>query len=85
MRETGYFLPHVPISYLSIVFVAFLTWLVLHFVVGLESDFFLLGLIVVVAAAFSVWSNRYMKMVWLLIDLWLHPPTREDYESRGRE
>jgi len=85
MRETGYFLPHVPISYLSIVFVAFLTWLVLHFVIKIQSDSWMLGTILVTAGAFAYWSNRYMKMIWILIDLWLHPATSEDFESRGRD
>src|SRR3970282_1457095 len=35
MRETGYFLPHAPISYLGIVFVAFLVWVVTRFVLRL--------------------------------------------------
>ena len=84
MRETGYFLPHAPISYLAIVFVAFLVWLVLHFIFRLESDYVVLGTMIGVAGAFAFWSNRYTKMVWLLFDLWLHPPTREDFEDRGR-
>ena len=39
---------------------------------------------IAVAALFAVWSNRYTKMLWLLFDLWMHPPTREDFEERGR-
>jgi hypothetical protein len=84
MRETGYFLPHAPISYLSIVFVAFLVWAILYFVFRMESDFVVLATMIGVAAAFALWSNRYTKMVWIVIDLWLHPPTREDFQDRGR-
>jgi uncharacterized protein (DUF983 family) len=84
MRETGYFLPHAPISYLGIVFVAFLVWVVTRFVLRLESDVLVLASMITVAALFAVWSNRYTKMLWLLFDLWMHPPTREDFEERGR-
>ena len=84
MRETGYFLPHAPINYLGIVLAALITWLVLHFILGVESDWIVLTSIVVVPALFAVWSNRYAKMIWLMFDLWLHPPTSEDFQSRGR-
>jgi len=84
MRETGYFLPHAPINYLGIVLAALVTWLVLHFILAVESDWIVLTSIVVVPALFAVWSNRYAKMIWLIIDLWLHPPTSEDFEPRGR-
>ena len=84
MRESGYFLPHAPISYLAIVFVAFLVWLVVRFVFHVESDWVVLASIIIVPALFAVWSNRYMKMAWLMFDLWLHPPTQEDFEGRGR-
>src|SRR5262245_63903662 len=77
MRETGYFLPHAPISYLGIVFVAFLVWAILHFVFGMESDFVVLAAMIGVAGAVASWSNRYTKMMWILIDLWLHSPTQE--------
>ena len=85
MRETGYFLPHAPISYLGIVMVAVLVWAVLRFIMGVESDFIVLTSIIVVPALFAFWSNRYAKMLWLMFDLWLHPPTQEDFESRGRD
>ena len=85
MRETGYFLPHAPISYLAIVFVAFLVWVVVRLVLGVKSDFIVLASILVVPAIFAFWSNRYSKMLWLVIDLWLHPPTQEDFEPRGRD
>ena len=84
MRETGYFLPHAPISYLGIVVVAVLVWLVLHFIMEVESDFIVLTSIIVVPALFAFWSNRYAKMLWLMFDLWLYPPTQEDFEHRGR-
>ena len=84
MRETGYFLPHAPISYVAIVFVAFLAWVVVRLVMGVESDFIVLSSILVIPALFAFWSNRYSKMLWLAIDLWLHPPTQEDFEPRGR-
>ena len=85
MRETGYFLPHAPISYLAIVFVAFIVWLVVRIGLGVQSDAVVLTSIIVVPALFALWSNRYAKMLWLMIDLWLHPPTQEDFEPRGRD
>jgi uncharacterized protein (DUF983 family) len=85
MRETGYFLPHAPISYLAIVFFAFIVWVVVRMVLGVQSDFIVLSSILVLPAIFAVWSNRYAKMLWLAIDLWLHPPTQEDFEARGRD
>ena len=84
MRETGYFLPHAPINYLGIVLAAVVTWLVARFIFGVESRWIMLTSILVVPALFAVWSNRYAKMIWLMFDLWLHPPTSEDFERRGR-
>lgn len=85
MRETGYFLPHAPISYLAIVFVALLVWVIVRLVIGVESDVIVLTSIILIPALFAFWSNRYTKMAWLMFDLWLHPPTQEDFESRGRD
>ena len=84
MRETGYFLPHAPISYLAIVFVALLVWLIVRLGLRVQSDVAVLASIIVIPAMFAVWSNRYTKMAWLMFDLWIHPPTQEDFESRGR-
>ena len=84
MRETGYFLPHAPISYAAIIFVALVVWVVVRLLMGVESDAIVLTSIIVFPAIFAVWSNRYAKMLWLMFDLWLHPPTQEDFEPRGR-
>ena len=85
MRETGYFLPHAPISYLVIVVVALLVWVVVRLVLGVESNVVVLTSIILIPGLFAFWSNRYTKMAWLMFDLWLHPPTQEDFESRGRD
>ena len=84
MRETGYFLPHAPISYLLIVLAAVFAFVLLRLVLHIESDPIVLSSMVVFAVAFGVWSNRYTKMIWLTIDLTLHPPTKGDFQSRGR-
>jgi uncharacterized protein (DUF983 family) len=84
MRETGYFLPHSAISYLLVVFAAGVVWLVLHYGLRIESDALTLTSIIVLPVLFGVWSNRHAKMLWMAFDLWIHPPTREDFESRGR-
>jgi len=39
---------------------------------------------VAVALLFGVWFTRYSKAIWLAIDLTLHPPAAEDFDSRGR-
>jgi uncharacterized protein (DUF983 family) len=85
MRETGYFLPHAPISYLVIVSAAAFAWAVLRYILHIESDAIVLSSMVVFAVAFGFWSNRYTKMMWMAIDLTLHPPTKEDFQGRGRE
>ena len=84
MRETGYFLPHAPISYLVIVATAALMWVLLRFIYYVESDAVVLSAMLTIAVGFGLWSNRYAKMIWLAIDLTIHPPTKEDFESRGR-
>ena len=84
MRETGYFLPHAPISYLAFVAAAVFAWAVLSYGLRVESGAVMLTTMIALGLAFSVWSNRYAKMIWLAIDLTLHPPTREDFEPRGR-
>jgi hypothetical protein len=85
MRETGYFLPHAPISYLLIVAAAVIPWVVLRLIFHVESDAIVLPSMVIFAMGFGVWSNRYTKMAWMLIDLTLHPPTKEDFQERGRD
>ena len=84
MRETGYFLPHAPLSYLLMIVAAAFVWALLRLVYNVGSDAIVLSSMVIVAVLFGVWSNRHTKMLWMEIDLWLHPPTREDFESRGR-
>jgi uncharacterized protein (DUF983 family) len=85
MRETGYFLPHAPISYLLIVLAAVFAFVFLRVVFHVESDTIMLPAMLIFAVAFGVWSNRYTKMIWMVIDLSLHPPTKEDFQGRGRE
>jgi uncharacterized protein (DUF983 family) len=84
MRETGYFLPHAPIGYLPTVAVAFSVWPIMYFLLGVRSDVVTIVTMVVVGILFGLWFNRYAKMIWLAIDLTLHPPAREDFERRGR-
>ena len=84
MRETGYFLPHVVIGYVPTVFVALAVWPILRYVFKVESDAVILGTMVSTAIVFGIWFLRYAKMLWLLLDLKIHPPAREDFESRGR-
>jgi hypothetical protein len=84
MRETGYWLPHAPISYLVIVAAAVVVWFVERYILHIESDTVVLVSITVLPVLFGVWTNRYTKMVWLALDLWLHPVSRDDFEARGR-
>jgi hypothetical protein len=84
MRESGYFLPHVPIGYAFTVLAALGSWPLLYYVIGVRSAALTLGIMVTVAVLFGVWFVRYSKALWLAIDLTLHPPASEDFESRGR-
>jgi hypothetical protein len=84
MRETGYFLPHVPIGYAFTVLAALAAWAVLYYIGGVRSAALTLSIMVAVAVCFGVWFIRYSKALWLAIDLTLHPPHAEDFESRGR-
>src|ERR1700730_6710446 len=84
MRESGYFLPHVAIGYLATVGAALAVWPILRFVFHVQSDAVILGSMVTAAVVFGVWCLRYVKMLWLLIDLKVHPPSQEDFQSRGR-
>ena len=84
MRETGYFLPHVAIGYVATVLVALGSWPVLRYVFRIRSPALTLGIMIAVALLFGIWFIRYSKVIWLAIDLTLHPPGAEDFESRGR-
>jgi hypothetical protein len=84
MRESGYYLPHYAIAYPFTAGAALLTWPFLKYVVGVQSDNLVLAGMVVVGASFGLWSIRYAKMIWLVIDLTIHPPTREDFVQRNR-
>jgi len=85
MRETGYFLPHVPIGYGFTVLIALGTWPLLRFVFGVQSPSVTLFVIVSTAFLFGIWFIRYSKMLWLALDLRMHPPVTEDFKPRGRK
>src|SRR5688572_5714236 len=84
MRESGYFLPHVPIGYAFTVAMALGTWPIVYYVAGVRSAGLTLALMVGVALGFGIWFLRYAKMLWLALDLTLHPPVDEDFQARGR-
>jgi uncharacterized protein (DUF983 family) len=85
MRESGYFLPHVVIGYGFTVVAALGTWPLLYYVFGVRNAAVTLTTMVLVALLFGIWFIRYSKVLWLALDLTLHPPNAEDFESRGRE
>jgi hypothetical protein len=84
MRESGYFLPHVVIGYGFTVLAALGTWPVARFLLGIRNAALTLSLMVGVAILFGIWFVRYSKVLWLALDLTLHPPASEDFEHRGR-
>ncbi len=84
MRETGYFLPHVVIGYAATVAASLGSWPLMHYVLGITSPTLTLTVMVSVAVLFGIWSLRYAKMLWLVIDLKIHPPVKEDFLPRGR-
>ena len=83
MRESGYYLPHYAIAYPFTAGAALLTWPLLK-LVGVKSDNWILAGMIIVGGLFGMWSIRYAKMIWLVIDLAIHPPTAEDFEQRDR-
>ena len=83
MRESGYYLPHYAIAYPFTAGAALLTWPLLKFV-GVKSDNVILSGMIIVGGLFGLWSIRYAKMIWLVIDLAIHPPSLEDFEQRDR-
>jgi hypothetical protein len=84
MRESGYFLPHVAIGYVVTTLTALAVWPVLRYIGGVQSNRVILTSMVLTAIGFGLWFIRYAKMLWLVIDLSVHPPSREDFQSRGR-
>jgi len=84
MRESGYFLPHVVIGYGFTVGVALGAWPFMHYVLRVRNPAVTLSVMIAVAVLFGIWFVRYSKVLWLALDLSLHPPHSEDFESRGR-
>jgi hypothetical protein len=84
MRESGYYLPHYAIAYPPTVGAALLTWPLLEYVAGVKSDSVILTAMILVGIAFGFWFIRYAKMLWLVFDLTIHPPSRDDYDQRDR-
>jgi len=84
MRESGYYLPHYAIAYPATAAASLGTWPLLSYVAGVRSDNIILGAMILVGGLFGLWFIRYAKMIWLVIDLAIHPPAREDYEQRNR-
>ncbi len=85
MRESGYFLPHVVIGYGATVAVALGSWPLMRYVFGIQNAAVTLTVMVSLAVLFGAWFVRYSKIIWLALDLTLHPPNSDDFESRGRE
>ena len=85
MRETGYFLPHVVIGYGFTVIAAMASWPVAYYLLGIRNSTAILTVMIGVAVLFGIWFVRYSKVLWLALDLTLHPPRSEDFEKRGRE
>jgi hypothetical protein len=83
MRESGYYLPHFPIAYLATAGAALGTWPFLKYVVGAVGQHHPDG-DDPCWIAFWPLVDRYAKIIWLNIDLTIHPPNREDYEQRNR-
>ena len=84
MRESGYFLPHVVIGYGFTVLVALGAWPVLYYLLGIRNAALTLGVMITVAVVFGIWFVRYSKVLWLALDLTIHPPHSDDFQSRGR-
>jgi hypothetical protein len=84
MREAGYFLPHAAIAYGVTALAAFAAWPALWYLGGVRSEAAIVIAMAAFGLGFGLWFNRYAKMIWLVIDLKLHPPVKEDFESRGR-
>jgi len=84
MRENGYFLPHVAIGYSLIVTVTLSIWPLLKYGLGITSDAILLTTMILTGLVFGLWSIRYAKMLWLALDLTIHPSVLEDFQARGR-
>jgi uncharacterized protein (DUF983 family) len=84
MRESGYYLPHFAIAYPPTVAAALLTWPFLKYVVGVQSDRIILPAMILVGVTFGLWIIRYAKMIWLVFDLTIHPPSQDDFEQRDR-
>ena len=84
MWESGYFLPHVPIGYGVTVGVALGMWPLMRYAFGVRSDAAILTTMVATGILFGIWFLRYAKMLWLALDLTIHPPAKDDFESRGR-
>jgi len=84
MRETGYFLPHVVIGYGATVLVALGCWPVMKYALRIDSPAITLAVMIGVALGFGIWFVRYSKAIWLALDLTIHPPSPDDFTSRGR-
>jgi len=57
----------------------------MKYVLGVRSDAAILTTMIVTGILFGVWFLRYAKMLWLALDLTLHPAANEDFQSRGRK
>ena len=81
-RESGYFLGSVYFGYGATLFVVLAAWLVTAYVFRLESDIFVLAILIATAVAFPLWFFRYSRMLWMGLDLYLNPPVKEDFAER---
>jgi hypothetical protein len=58
---------------------------VTYYLLGIRNAALTLTIMIAVARIFGVWFVRYSKVLWLALDLTLHPPHSEDFEPRGRQ
>src|SRR5262245_5173735 len=84
MRESGYFLPHVAIGYAFTILASLGSCPLMYYLPGIRIAGLTLAVMITVSILFGIWFVRYSKVLWLALDLTLHPPHAEDFESRGR-
>jgi hypothetical protein len=53
-------------------------------VLKIDSPTITLSVMVTTALLFGIWFIRYSKAIWLALDLTIHPPSKDDFSSRGR-
>ena len=83
-RESGFFGGSIYFGYAVTIMVAVVVGFIVGYVFGQGWSIPTLAVVLLVTILFPIWFFRYARILWMCMDLYMNPPVKEDFTSRGR-